>query len=626
MSVEQLSRLIEDSNAVAAKADAASPHAQLLDLARKTSTRLSFLKKSLEIIAASFNSPFAAIYLRLGSETFEDEVRRGSTDPAFWRGTVQQFLTDSLAGGAPRARLLSARSAQLTIGLLCAPLYDAREGKPGAIAMVVRCTDDDLREHLARLESLSALVSHLVVVQGERRGDDAAARVPSSSLGRAASYESPTELAFSLTNGLRSKLGCEQVTLGLAGGKHIRLLSISGLDDVRHRSPGVIRIREAMEECLDHGDVIVCQGDDAAGDERLSSGHRLHKQWRDSIGGASVASIPLSEGERVTAVITMRRRHDEMFTKEQLAQIKATVEPFAPAFRLLREARRGVLTHCCDSVRAFAASLFQPGRIGRKVCCGVAALAALWLAFGTMQFSVTLPAKVVPADSRHVSCATDARLLRVDVQPGDRVAKGQVLCEFDSGELQLQQRASSAQAAVLDSERARAMAADSPADARIAETNLTLEQARLSIIEQRIRDCVVRAPCDGVIVSGDLRKRVGGPIQRGEPLFEIAGGGWRLELETPQDASAHVIVGLKGRFASHARPELTQPFTVESMRPAAELRRRETVYVADASVCADADWIRPGMEGLARVECGVQPTWWVCFHHGIDFLRLHWWL
>lgn len=625
MTPEQLSNLI-NSQPGAATAPS-SVHAQLLELARRSLTPIGFVKHAMEIVARHFNSPFSAVYLRLGSETIEHEVHRGPADPSFWRDTVQGYLTESISLGTSRAKLLSARQAELTIGLMSVPLFDSRDAKPGAIAQVVRCDEAGLREKLVRFEALAALISHLMNTTRENRASDDAPKLPTNAISKSAAFESPEELAYSLTNSLRSKLGCEQVVLGLVSGRHVTPVSISGLDDIRHRSPGVVRIRSAMEECLDHGAPVVCQADESWADERLTTGHRLHRQWRDSIGGASVCSIPLRDGNQINAVVSIRRRADEPFTRDQLNQVRAVVEPFGPAFRLLCNARRSLWRHGTDSARQWVATFSRRGHVARKVTATALVLLLGWTVFGTMEYVATVPGRVVPTEARHIVTPIDGRLAAVFVQPGERVVAGQPLCEFGTDELRAQIQMHESQIDVFQTEQARASVADSPVDARMAEASLKLERARLALARQRVENATVRAPIDGIIVSGDPRKRVGGLMARGEALFEIAAdANWDIELDTPQMFASYVQSGFSGRFTSHARPEDGISFVVGHVRPSAELRGGHSVFVTDANLRDSPQWIRPGMEGLARVDCGTQPVWWVALHRVIDSMRLNGWL
>ena len=83
---------------------------------------------------------------------------------------------------------------------------------------------------------------------------------------------------------------------------------------------------------------------------------------------------------------------------------------------------------------------------------------------------------------------------------------------------------------------------------------------------------------------------------------------------------------MPGRFATHARPEQSHPFSITRIRPSAEIVNESNVYVAEVEMIMPAGWIRPGMEGTSKVYAGARPVWWVTFHRLIDYLRMTLWL
>ena len=513
--------------------DAVQPYAEILARARSASSKHGFLAQALASIARALGSPFAALHAKVGAEIIDEETHHGPTDPGFWRPVVQQFLTDSLTEDCARAKVLSAKNASLKIGLLSAPLSDYAAGVTGVITLVARGGRTEALANLQRLEALAALTASSLGIVGKLGDTNTAANrgAAAQGLARAAVFSSPEELAFSITNGLRSKLGCDQVALGTVTRRRVRIISISGLDDVNQRSAGVARIREAMEECLDADQPLVFQADHGWANERVSTGHRLHQQWHDSIGGGAVASIPLHAGEHCTAILSLRRSATEPFQREQIEGVQKTVEPFAAALQLVRKANRSVPRHVLESVQHAFRSLITPGRLGTKIAGVAVLLAAAWFCFGTLDYEVRTAANIAPAEARHVAAPFEGTLASVLVLPGDVVHAGDVLCEFDQRELRLERSHFEAELAVLEREQTRAMASATPVEASLAEANARLTRTQLDLIDHRLERATCRATCDGVVVSGDLRKRVGSVLRQGEPLFEIAPlDRWRLEL------------------------------------------------------------------------------------------------
>lgn len=598
----------------------------VLAMARAAHSVAEYVPQVLQRIGVEFHSPCAMIYARTGSTVIEEEHHRGRSDPRFWRPALQQFLTDSLAHGEPRAKLLTARTARLRIALLSAPLVDEHTGLSGAIALVMRADERRAAQALQRLETLAAVAAAAATTVG-RPAASPRTELPSQALARAATMGSVEELAFALTNNLRNKYGCEQVALGLVTNQRIRLVSLSGYDDVPRRSPGVRHVVAAMEECLDAGEVLVAA---AAGEWSQSGpghGHRLHCQWQATVGRATVASLPLRAGERVVAVLSLRHQDAEALKPEALAEIEKLVAPFAPALLLLQQARRGWWQHGRELFGGAARAALRPGCWGRKAAA-LAFLAGLgWFLFGTLPYSVIVPATIVPTQQRHIAAPFDGVLGMAAIAVGDRVQAGQLLGRFDVRDLELERARWAAQRTIYAQEQLRALAAGARAEARLAEAQWTLAQAELDIVEQRIVQAELRAPFDGIVMRGDLRPLGGNVIARGTVLLEIAPlTDWTLELRSPEARVLDLAAGQRGTFVTRARPDQPESFTLRRIAGRPMIGDQANVQIAEAELHDAARWLRPGLEGTARIEVGHRPVWWVALHRGIEWLRLSYWL
>lgn len=603
------------------------PFARVISLGRSATSRVQLMSDLLRLLARFYRSPYAALHVRYASEVLHDDCHFGPTDPAFWKTGLQQFLTESLSTSCPRAKVLKSKQGNTRVAFLSTPVFEP-DGPPiGAIALVVTPIDErDVGTCLARLEALSRLAT--AAHQPDHAPSPTQFRQSHMlAQSRAESCASVTELAFTITNELRNKLGCAQAALGMVRRGAIRILSISGMDDVKKQSPGVISLQNAMEECLDCGTHIASGSD--AGWESTEDGaaYRLHKQWHVSVKGDAVASVPLRDRDRVVAVLSLRRKASDPFTNEQLEHIRRTVEPYAPALLLSYRANLGLTQHAMDAARGAVDSLREPGKKGRKVIAAMIAVMTLWFAFGSLNHDVAVVAVVSAARMRHVSAPYDGLLASADVLEGDRVAAGDVLCRLDDRELKQRYAELTAEMAVLERQTDRARADDSPFDVQLALAKQELVVAKLSIVQRRIEQSVVRATMDGVVVRGDLRKLVGSVLTRGDTLYQIAPfDEWTLELRVPEASSEDLTADLRGTFASYARPGDLRQFSIERVRAGAEVVEGRNVVVAEAKIDAGGDWLRPGMEGVARIRIGRRPVWWVALHRVIDFVRINLWI
>ena len=608
------------------------PYAEIIRLARTTTSRARFLSEAARCVVRAFASPYGALHVRYGSEVIQDEHHSGPTDPQFWKAGLQEFLTESLTEVRSRAKLLQAKGGDAKVAFLSAPIFDSSGPAIGALAVVVSLgKETDWTPRLTTLEALCRLASFCAEFLGQSESRGRGVRGGAGGergMVQAAACGSAEEFAFAITNELRNKLGCEQVALGLVTRKQVRILAISGLDQVNRRSPGVAHLRSAMEECLDAEVPIAHPRSVDWGGPRATSEYPLHKQWHAAAKGDAVVSIPLRLGGAPTAILSLRSRTDRAFGQDKIEEIRGRTEPLAPALALTRRAGRGVARHAWESARASVEALTAPGHWGRKVVAAVMVLAVLEFCFGSIRYNLTAPCVVTPAHVRHIHAPAAGTLAAAYAVQGDRVRTGDILCTFDHRELDQQRLELLAQEEVFGREHDRAMAGDGPAEAQLALANQHLVRTKLDIVAARIERATLRAPIDGVVVWGDLRKSIGGVLVQGEPLFQIAPEDeWTLELEVPESAAASLAVGLPGLFAGHADPQRAMEFRISRIRPTAQLRRAQNVYVAEAEVRANGDGgIRPGMEGVAKVQVGQRPIWWVASHRFVDYLRMKLWL
>ena len=254
-------------------------------------------------------------------------------------------------------------------------------------------------------------------------------------------------------------------------------------------------------------------------------------------------------------------------------------------------------------------------------------VAAGWVGFATMDYKLTVPCVVRPQESRHVTAPFSAVLNAAGVVQGDPVKRGDILCQFDQRELEQRRAELNAELNVYEHEKDQAMAEDDPVRFQLAHANQKLSSARLGTLNMRIEQCTVRAPIDGLIVRGDLRKRIGSVFALGDPLFEIAPPhSLIVELAVPEADADDLAVDLTGTFAPRARPERSQPFRITRIHPRTETREQGNVCIVEAAADLSEEWILPGMEGVARINVGRRRVWWVGIHRIVDYLRLKLWL
>ena len=131
---------------------------------------------------------------------------------------------------------------------------------------------------------------------------------------------------------------------------------------------------------------------------------------------------------------------------------------------------------------------------------------------------------------------------------------------------------------------------------------------------------------DGVVLSGDLRHRLGEQIQTGKPLFEVAPSGEHyVELRVPEPRIADVKVGQRGELAAAAHPGDFLPIQIVHVNPMAEVFDGHNVFRVRAKLLEGRAWLRPGTEGVARLDAGRESIGKLWTRDLVNWVRMKLW-
>jgi multidrug efflux pump subunit AcrA (membrane-fusion protein) len=604
---------------------------RLPKLAADCETVGAFVRGAISVVREHFAGPIASATVSVGAQSLKHEAVAEAATPDRWRAVLEPMLVSAQAETKAAARLYRVRSSSETAAVIACPFPPGTAEMTGAIAVTASAAGEaDLPGLLAELRGLAGMIAHLSGALGAPVGAASeAGDAATEAVARSNEYGTLTQLAFSITNSLRARFDCQQVTMGLVRGKTVKLASISGLDSVKHRSPGTLRIRQAMEECLDLGEPVLYQIEDGWKDsENGSLRFRLHRQWHEATGGAAVLSIPLMINNKPIAIVSLRRAAERPFTPGDRDRIGKLLSPFAPAVLVVRRASRGVCRVAVDRAGENLRWLVGPRAIGRKLIYAAALAGAAWFCFGTMDYTVVTKASIVAPGVNYVTTPHEGRLAGSSVREGDEVSAGDVLCSFDTEQDELAKAELEAEASSVRVEIERLMAEGDVRGAAIADARLAVLDARKRVVEARLARAIVRAPRDGVVIQGDLRGRIGQVIPMGEQLFAIAPrDAWRVELQVPERSIEHVASDATATFAWSARPEQPVDAAIERIAPTATASGKNNVFTARAVIVGPPpDWLRYGVEGHAQIDAGEKPVWWVALHRAIDAVRMELWL
>lgn len=254
----------------------------------------------------------------------------------------------------------------------------------------------------------------------------------------------------------------------------------------------------------------------------------------------------------------------------------------------------------------------------------LAQIAALGLVCALVPLPHRVSCKVTcePSLRRYVASPFDAKLLESKVLAGDHVVKNQLLAVLDGSDLRSEIARLEAEMAQASQRRAAAMTSGDASNAELERLEVEKLQREIDVLHSRKANLEIRAPLDGVVVSGNLERRQGAPLEVGDNLFEIAPlKSLVAEIAIPEAEIGRVQEHMQARIVLDAGRGTSQRSSISRIHPRSEMRDSESVFIAEAELVNDRQLIKPGMQGDARISVGWRPIVWILLHRPFEVAR-----
>ena len=126
-------------------------------------------------------------------------------------------------------------------------------------------------------------------------------------------------------------------------------------------------------------------------------------------------------------------------------------------------------------------------------------------------------------------------------------------------------------------------------------------EAQLELVGSKLERTLLKAPYHGLVTSGDLTQRLGGAVQQGEVLFEVAPlDEYRLILKVDERRIADVEIGQTGELVLTSLPAANFPFRVSKITPITTTEEGMNYFRIEARLAENTESLRPGMEGVGK--------------------------
>lgn len=429
--------------------------------------------------------------------------------------------------------------------------------------------------------------------------------------------------ALAVCNEVAGQWGAHRVAIGMSRGRYVQAQAISHTDKFTRKMRLVQDLEAAMEECADQDiEVLVPAAPDAVCVSRAAGNLAEHH------GPAAICCLPLRRNRQVVGVLTVERPADQPFTAPEVELLRLTADLVTPRLAERHDADRWLGARLVATARKGLAVLVGPRYTWVKAAAVAACAAIVFLTFVKGPDRVKADFAIQTIQRQIIPAPFDGYLHEVFVEPGSGVdARTTVLATLDTSELKQQLDQAQEQYKGYVREADIAMRDGKPTDVEIAR--LKAEQILPSIaqLRWRIEQATIRCPIDGVVTQGDLKRQIGAPVSKGDVLFEVAPvQALRAELKVDESRIQDVAVGQRGQLAAASHPGDYLGFVVERINPVAELSDRYNVFKVRVRLEESRPWLKPGMEGVAKIDVGRRPYGYLWTRELVNWLRMKLWI
>jgi hypothetical protein len=490
------------------------------------------------------------------------------------------------------------------------------------VALDTGCSGDEVQAALRRIHWGSAWLSNLLAKRELETALDARERMGAvlETVAVALRHGQFRQALFEMANDLRRRLACSRVAVGLAKDMAVTVAALSEAAAVENNTPLVKAYAAAMEEAFDAGKAVhACSN---SPDPVACSRHR---DLLACSAASEAVSCPLIQGARCVGVVTLERT-GEGFSAADRAWLDAFAALLAPIVEQRLAAERGSLARLGGEAKAVLEKLFGPRHVVWKAATAALFLIVAMLVLTPLEYRVAAKTVIEGEVQRVAAAPFEGFIAAASARAGDTVGQGQILARLDDRDLQVEQARWASERDQYGDKLREAMAGHDLTSVQVIGAQLREAEAQLALVTEKIARAQLTAPYDGIVVSGDLSQKIGAPVQTGEKLFEIAPlESYRVILQVDEREIRHVRAGQAGHTLITGIAGDPLPLTVAKVTPVATAEDGRNFFRVEARLAQASERLRPGMEGVGKIEVGRRSLWWILTHGFSEWLTLVLW-
>jgi multidrug resistance efflux pump len=564
-------------------------------------------------------------HARLGVLILREDARGKLVPAAQWpeHAALSPILAEAAGRAAENAKSVLCRGGSAgAANAVAQPIFVGDELRGVAAIEVTATSEADLTESVHQLQWGAVWIERWLAVRD--KGSSANAALAMDILSECLRMPHFHAAALATVAQLADKLGCEQVAFGVVRGRRVRLCAISHCTHFSHRSALVGAIERAMEEAVEIGSTVILQGASSNDGPAIPAHETLAA--REEVAGHAIITVPVKGEHGPDAAFTFQLPAGRSANTEISSLLAACAVPAGGVLTRYWLEQRPLWERMLRKARDVAALAVGPAHIPAKLAC-VALLAAIaFFAVFTITFRISGDARIEGQIQQSTVAPFAGYIAQASVRPGDRVKSGDLLAQLYDRDLRLEHHAWSSRREQFARELQRSLSEHKLAMANVYRAQMEEASAQIALIAQKIERTRIEAPFDAIVIEGDLTQTLGRAVQQGEVLYKLAPlDAYRIVIEV-DERDIHFIANQQaGHLLLMAMPDKPLPFQVVKITPTTSSTKGRNAFRVEARLNEPFNALRPGMEGIAKVEAGSQLAIWIWTRRLVDWARLQVW-
>ncbi len=486
--------------------------------------------------------------------------------------------------------------------------------------LVVKMKHQSVSRHKAIFTALKRSIKWLkLATPSQTQSDDFYSRVVAlmASCFEQSSYQ---QGLLSMVTELTRTFNCERVAFAEHRGHHSHVVALSNSASFDDRSNLIQKIAAAMDESIEQDNAVLFP------DPGSKLIQRAHQELARKFGTGSICTLPLMHDKKIFGAISLLRSEQNPFDDETLKLCQQTFSLITPYLALQHEQEKNLFFKTGTAIKKQLQTIFGLRHLKLKLIAITASLIIIMSSLIEGDFRVSADAVLEGKIQRVVAAPFSGYLLSASVRAGDIVHQGDIMASLNDADIQLQMTKLKGELQKARREYREAQSSRDLVKVRVVNAQINQTRAEIELTRQQLQRINLSAPFDGVVIEGDLTQSLGSPVERGDTLFKIAPlEGYRIILKVDESQISYIRQQQSGTLVLPSLSERDFPLIIEKITMAAKADDGANIFRVEASLNDNTDLLRPGMQGVGKINVGRARLIWIWTHEITEWLRLWIW-